>query len=137
MMYYFSSQPGLEALPLLEKLQLLPDINLRDLDKDLETIARKAGHIIEYAMLYILVHVVSGRLFFRKGEKKTAQTVFFSLLFCFFFALSDEYHQLFVEDRSGRILDICVDIFGVFLGQLLTLLVMLLWPKKKDPFFLK
>lgn len=134
-MYFFSNQPGLEALPFLEKLRLLPNMNMYDLDKDLETITRKSAHILEYAVLYILAHLVFSKLIFTKGEKKTAQTVFFSMLFCFVFALSDEYHQLFIEDRSGRILDICVDIFGVFIGQLLTLLVVLLSPKKRDAFF--
>lgn len=130
-MYALSSQPGLQALPFLQKLNLLPNINKRFLETDIEIITRKAAHVLEYAMLYILVYISSCFLLFKNGEKRVAKAVFFSMLFCFAFSISDEFHQLFVAKRSGRILDIFIDTFGIFLGQFFTLCGVLIIPQKK------
>lgn len=39
----------------------------------------------------------------------------YSLLFTVFYACTDEFHQLFVENRSGNIIDICIDSLAAFL----------------------
>jgi len=121
-MVYLSDQQGLEALPFLQKLKLLPNISDKDLADDLEYIVRKSAHLVEYAILYILVYLAASRVFFKKNELRLAQALLFSLIFCFFFAVSDEAHQFFVPSRDGRISDIFIDMFGVLLGQGLVLL---------------
>ncbi len=46
-----------------------------------------------------------------------------SVLFCFFYACSDEIHQLFVSARSGRVLDVFIDTCGACLGNGIVLLL--------------
>lgn len=41
--------------------------------------------------------------------------------FCIFYAATDEFHQLFVPGRTGRLLDIGIDSFGALLSSLLLL----------------
>ena len=121
-MVYLSNQPGLEAMPFLQKLKLLPDISDKDLSDDLEYIVRKSAHLVEYAILYILVYFAASRAFFKKNELRLAKALLVGLILCFLFAISDEAHQFFVPSRDGRISDIFIDMFGVLIGQGLVLL---------------
>ena len=52
-----------------------------------------------------------------------------SLLFCFLYACSDEFHQLFIPGRSGQFIDILIDTSGA----LIMLLIIYLWQKRKKP----
>ncbi len=79
-----------------------------------EFFVRKLGHMSEYAFLAISVMtawLVSAHI----SEKQQALT----FIFCVFYACTDEFHQLFVPQRSGRGLDILIDSTGAFLGMLL------------------
>ena len=40
----------------------------------------------------------------------------YAWIFCILYAMSDEFHQLFVPGRSGEIRDICIDSLGALLG---------------------
>ncbi len=123
---YLSNCPGLLALPFLQKLNLFPQIADKSLANELEYIVRKSAHIIEYTILYLLVYLSSSRVLFKRGENRLAKALLFSLVFCFIFAISDEWHQLLVPSRDGRISDILIDTFGIFLGQILVLIGVLL-----------
>ncbi|MCB0186639.1 MAG: VanZ family protein [Caldilineaceae bacterium] len=73
---------------------------------DWDTVAGKGAHIIVYAVLaYLLWYARPGRRF-----------VFTVAML---FAISDEFHQLFVAGRTARPLDIGFDMCGV--------LIMTLW----------
>ena len=53
-----------------------------------------------------------------------------------FMACTDEFHQLFIEGRAGRIQDVCIDTAGATFGILLTLIGVLgiqIINKKKHP----
>ena len=52
-----------------------------------------------------------------------------SLIFCFLYACSDEYHQTFVPGRAGTMIDVAVDMAGVAFGLVLVLLACL---KRKE-----
>ncbi len=56
---------------------------------------------------------------------KTSQSIFFSLLFTFLFALSDEAHQYFVPFRTPDWRDIFADLVGAMLSTIG--LVILIW----------
>lgn len=125
---YLSNQPGLQALPLLQKLKILPHIDNARLADDVEYVVRKSAHILEYMILFILVYLVNVKLFIRKeNNKRLAKALLFSLFFCIIFACSDEAHQLFVPSRDGRLTDIFIDLFGVMLGQIVVLVGKVLW----------
>ena len=66
---------------------------------------RKAAHMAEYAVLYLLT------LRARSGRRAWAAAAF-----SVFYAMSDEYHQSFVPGRSGLWSDVAVDAAGVLLA---------------------
>lgn len=80
--------------------------------KSLSCAVRKAAHMSEYALLGFLCAV----LFASYGYK--IQNFALGFGFSVFYAATDEFHQLFVEGRSGQFSDVCVDAAGAFIGVL-------------------
>lgn len=72
----------------------------------------KALHIIEYAILYFLFF----RAFYKTTTLPLLQQFLFSFLLAFFYAISDEFHQLYVPTREGKIRDIIIDTVGITLA---------------------
>lgn len=51
------------------------------------------------------------------------EKIVYCLSLCFFYACSDEFHQLFVPGRSGEFRDVCIDLLGSCIGLLLFFLL--------------
>ena len=98
-----------EKIQITEKLQLL---------------VRKLAHFTIYTILGI---TSSG--FINTFSLKINRKIGFAFLIGFFYAISDEIHQLFSSGRSARGLDVCIDSLGVMFGILLTFLVISLCRK--------
>ena len=95
--YYLSSIPSLKS----------------DLPNQWDLIFRKVAHITEYAILtFLFFHASSKNLNYKKA-------ISYSALFSITYALTDEYHQLFVFGRSGNLGDILIDSLGIFLAVFL------------------
>ena len=77
------------------------------------TFVRKSAHFIIYFLLGFLVINL-----FIEFNLSYSQIIVFSLLLCFFYACSDEIHQLFIVGRSGRVFDVLLDSVSSFLGIL-------------------
>ncbi len=75
---------------------------------------RKLAHFSEYLILGILV--ISFISEFKQIELKY---IIISILVCCLYAVSDEIHQLFVANRSGKITDVIIDTFGSSTGILI------------------
>ncbi|MDX2248946.1 MAG: VanZ family protein [Bacteroidia bacterium] len=73
---------------------------------------RKAAHVTEYFILYLLVY----RLVYRHYPEKTS--LLWTLMICIVYAASDEYHQTFVPGRGGQVSDVGVDSIGMILALL-------------------
>ncbi len=86
--FYFSS------IPVPKQLQNKPDIIL---------------HLLEYGGLGFLFSGYYTDNFNRKIEKRK---LFFIIIFIFIYAVSDEFHQSFIEGRVSSIKDVIVDIIG-------------------------
>lgn len=72
---------------------------------------RKIAHMTEYFILTLLT------IFALKGTGVTGKKVFvISLLLCFLYAAGDEYHQTFVDNRTGQFSDVLIDTFGGVFG---------------------
>lgn len=69
---------------------------------------RKLAHYTLYFILGILSFLVV------KDYSINKKLIIYSLLICFLYACSDEFHQLFVIGRSARVLDVMIDTFGSF-----------------------
>ena len=77
----------------------------------IEWIVRKAAHITEYA---ILAAAVLFALYFWTNRKRVLY--FSTVVFCVFYAVTDEIHQLFVKGRSGKASDVLIDAVGVLIA---------------------
>lgn len=125
LIFFMSAKDGTESGSMSEWLlktafgrilmKLLP--RLTDYGEELDI--RKYAHMAEYALL-----AVPSALFFRELllERFPMRSLCCSLLFCFLYACSDEYHQTFVPGRAGTLNDVFVDLAGVAFGLILVLL---------------
>lgn len=95
----------------------------------LNNLIRKYAHMILYLVLGILVinaFILSGI----RGYK----AFIFSLIFCFFYATSDEIYQLFVPGRGAKATDVLIDALGAVIGMLVYNIICRLFYRKKSQF---
>lgn len=71
---------------------------------------RKLAHYTLYFILGILSFLVV------KDYSINKKLIIYSLLICFLYACSDEFHQLFIIGRSARVLGVMIDTFGSLCG---------------------
>ena len=76
---------------------------------------RKYAHIFEYLVLYVLVF-----LYINCYEIDIKNKLLYSLIVCVLYAISDEVHQLFVEGRTGKVVDVLIDTLGSTIGLLIS-----------------
>ena len=91
-------------------------------------LVRKSAHVAEYFILGVLSFRFFLRLFPRNSHVAGAGAILLSLPF----AISDEAHQLFVTGRQGRISDIVIDAFGIFLALVFCLIIFPRLARKKN-----
>ena len=96
--FFLSHQPGLKS----------------GLPGDWDFVLRKLAHISEYFVLTLLL--MNALKQYRLSKKKI---IIFSILFAFFYACSDEYHQVFISAREGTVRDVFIDSIGIFLASYL------------------
>jgi VanZ family protein len=103
LIFYLSSIPGLKSGASLST----------------EIFLRKLAHISEYLILaFLFWRVFIFRLKFSLPKAKLV--TFFC---CFSYAISDEFHQFFVQNRSGCPFDVLVDSIGIIGGIFLFSLI--------------
>jgi len=122
--FYFSNKMGDDSSLQSNKVvnliaQIIPAIgNMQEPDKTifleqiLTPIVRKTAHFSIYALLGILTvnytFTYKGRSFYQKG--------LIALMFCMFYAITDEIHQAFIPGRSNEIRDVLIDTLGALIG---------------------
>lgn len=105
--FLFSNQPGVESTKLASNL-----------------FVRKLGHFSEYAILGFFAFAYFSNIFQTGREKIQLETSFFiSFLFCFSYAVSDEFHQTFVIGRDGNLIDVLLDSEGVLFGIIISIIL--------------
>ena len=77
----------------------------------LDYVVRKNAHAFMYMVLALLV---SSILFFSNRRGKTA--IVYILFICLFYAVTDEFHQSFVSERTSLVSDVLVDFVGALIG---------------------
>ena len=75
---------------------------------------RKAAHMTEYA---IFAWILFGNFAFYPKTAERKYLLAEAGAVCY--AATDEFHQLFIEGRSGQITDVCIDGTGALIGLLL------------------
>ncbi len=90
-----------------------------------ELILRKLAHVLEFSVLTILAFLsirftnkVSEYTSYAESPVKIIKSdnemyIAISMWLSFLVAVADEYHQLFVDGRSGSILDVAIDGIGI------------------------
>lgn len=89
---------------------------------ELSFIVRKAAHIFEYFVLFLLayygfIHCTSSKRFLQKSP------LLLSYCTAFIYACTDEFHQMFVPGRGPAVKDVFIDSIGITIGLLLILLL--------------
>ena len=115
LIFFFSNQTGIVSEGKSNFLvyclnfivNLVVDIDLTEYEI-IFFLVRKLAHMFLYFMLSLLVYYM---LYQFKVKKRLVLT----LVICFFYAISDEVHQLFIRDRSGQIIDVLIDTIGASL----------------------
>ena len=77
-------------------------------------VIRKGAHFTIFLLLGLSVISLM-----KEYTSITWKTMFFAFVFSFFYACSDEVHQLFVPGRSGNIIDVGIDSIGAYFGVLI------------------
>lgn len=98
LIFYLSSIPGLKSGASLPT----------------EIVLRKTAHIFEYFILALLFW----RIFYYHLGFSLLKSGLLAFSSCIGYAISDEIHQFFIEERAGRFVDVLVDGGGAFLGVL-------------------
>jgi len=80
---------------------------------------RITGHLLAYALLAaLLLLALSG------GRRPRARDVLTAFGLTIAYALSDEWHQSFVPDRTGRLDDVATDAIGALAGLAVAWLIL-------------
>ncbi len=77
----------------------------------MQLVIRKGAHMSEYALLALLLLFHLECYSFSKKK-----TILLALGCTVCYAATDEFHQLFVPGRAGRVTDVCIDSIGGLAG---------------------
>lgn len=127
--FKFSNQQGdisygisCKVTNLLESLKISEHIPL--INNSLSYTVRKIAHITLYFILGILIS--SSTIFIMKLKKTQIKgyTIFLiSSTICFVYACLDEFHQTFIDGRTGKFSDVGVDAIGFITSILIVISV--------------
>lgn len=117
--FAFSAQPGTQSNELTEAAvmplaELLASVQEGGEDTVellyiiIGSIVRKIAHVLEYALLGLLIHL----LLRAYGVQKRWLAVALGVIY----AVTDEVHQAFVPGRLGTPVDVMIDAAGVIIG---------------------
>lgn len=118
MIFGFSSTSGSESKNLSEKVtkKIVHLEENKEAEEDvvfkkIHVFIRKMGHFLEFALLGALV------FFLVKSYNASYVTcLVIALSYSLLFAITDEIHQLLVDGRDGKVLDVIIDFCGSFLS---------------------
>jgi VanZ family protein len=104
MIIYLSSREGLRS----------------DFTPAIDYILRKGAHVAVYFLQFQAVWFsFSGFLYLTLPKKEFSRISALAVSICLVFALSDEYHQIFVAGRTAKPIDIMFDSVGIVSGYVL------------------
>ena len=113
LIFFFSSQTGSESSNLSNGvLSFLSSIIHISLDNQLfHLLIRKLAHLTVYLILGVLLINL-----FKQYQKITKKKIIIMILLCMLYAISDEFHQSFVANRSPMVIDVLIDTLGSTIG---------------------
>ncbi len=127
--FYFSHQQGTGSSSTSKNVSMII-VNILDIKNEMteeqkeeivetiEPVIRKLAHYTLYMLGGILI-INSVNAYIKEDIK----TIRYSSLIGVIYAISDELHQLFINGRSGKIIDVVIDSIGIFTGIAMYLLM--------------
>jgi VanZ family protein len=79
---------------------------------------RKVAHASEYCVLGIFIY-----LCLKACKIKNYKSIIISIVLAFIYACTDEFHQLFVNGRTGRFTDVLIDTMGAVIGIIIIYII--------------
>ena len=76
---------------------------------------RKVAHATVYFILSILI-----MLCLKSFGIEQKKAVLITISICFIYSMTDEFHQLFINGRTGQFSDCIIDTLGATIGSILT-----------------
>lgn len=113
-----SKKVSMAIVNILDIRNQMPEEQKEEIVQVIEPIIRKLAHLTIYMIGGILL---INCVYTYATENKIA--ILSSSIIGVIYAASDELHQLFVNGRSGRLIDVAIDSIGVFIGIAIYLLV--------------
>lgn len=107
-----------------------------------EFLIRKMAHMIEFSVLTIFsflairaTNKISVKTSYAYNPVKFIKSdnevyIVFALWFCTFYAIIDEYHQLFITGRSGSIYDVLIDLVGILITLIIIRIIFHIYLKR-------
>lgn len=138
--FLFSQQVGEDSGNTSSKIveivsQIIPFIkNMQEPEKTmfkeniLSQIVRKCAHFSIYTMLGFFT--INFMLTYQKGSLLKKSSI--SLLFGICYAISDEFHQMFIPGRSAEVRDVLIDSLGVLIGILFMIIIVKIAKRRKQ-----
>ena len=136
MIFLFSAQEAVESqktsesftkkvLSVSKNFKELPEIKQNIVVEKVQFSVRKAAHFSVHTLLGISL-LSAMQLSFKKRF-----LWLYSYVIATFYAVTDEFHQLFVIGRSCRVGDMFIDSMGALSGILIVLIITTLYKNKK------
>lgn len=136
MIFLFSAQEAVKSqktsenftkkvLSVSKNFKELPEIQQNMVVEKVQFSVRKAAHFSVYTLLGISL-LSAMQLSFKKRF-----LWLYSYVIATFYAVTDEFHQLFVIGRSCRVGDMFIDSMGALSGILIVLIITTLYKNKK------
>ncbi|SMC23251.1 VanZ like family protein [Clostridium acidisoli DSM 12555] len=95
-------------------------------EEKLNLIIRKNAHAFEYCVLAVIVSLI----LFQFGLKGKGAVIYIMFI-CLFYAVLDEFHQIYVPGRTSSVRDVLIDFVGSLIGICVYYLVYYLFFNKK------
>jgi VanZ family protein len=102
--------------------------NVSSLPNDILTfLTRKAAHITAYFILGVLIYNLV-----RSYVPRARKAIGASILLVAAYAVTDEFHQLFVPGRSGEVRDVLIDTSAGLVGVVVTFFIIKKYTGRKQ-----
>lgn len=126
LIFYMSSKNGDDSASMSGKLTEWITSFLEKIRKDsiaeqlalmeqVDFFIRKLAHMAEYGILFLWICFAIKHL---SGKTNKSYQYILSLVITFFYACTDEIHQLFVNGRYGTTVDVLIDMVGAVIALL-------------------